>query len=148
MGFEKNLSDPRFQIQMLVDMDGAHSHGHGHGVHSYGDGDDHEGHGHGDGEVSADEFVEWYLRKGAFILEKPRFATLELSVPPMEERGMKFKALDADGSGDLDYKEVKLAMGASQTCRICHVIEGHPNNMIGHIGSCAHDHILLTLDPR
>jgi hypothetical protein len=40
----------------------------------------------GRGQISREEFLRWYLEKGAFWLEKPTFQKMALQVPSMGHR--------------------------------------------------------------
>ena len=95
MGFGAELDGPRgaaFLAEMLAEMDRP------------------SGGEAADGQVGRDEFLKWYLQKGAYFLEKPTFQSQELEVPPMARRKELFKQMDDDRSGELSFAEVDGAV--------------------------------------
>eukprot|EP01050_Picozoa_sp_SAG11_P003982 SAG11_NODE_241_length_11781_cov_8.401900_8_plen_196_part_00 len=102
MGFQRYLDDPKhsnFIEDMLKEMDQL----------STGDVLNEEST-QGDGQVSRDEFLAWYLQKGAFYLDKPHYETNALECPSMARRKELFRKMDGDNSGELSYTEVDEAL--------------------------------------
>eukprot|EP01052_Picozoa_sp_SAG31_P016414 SAG31_NODE_1087_length_9993_cov_13.126440_4_plen_265_part_00 len=64
----------------------------------------------GDGEVDREEFLDWFLRKGASYLVKPTFTSLRLEIPSADTCRSLFRKMDNDESGSLSSEEVETAV--------------------------------------